>query len=90
MAAVQWNAVDDELLSQGVTGQEGGGHPGVDPGLGSPSFPAQRLRQPSPPAAEVDPASSDPAVRAARAVAKCIQADPDGCHSWASSFGAVR
>ena len=81
MTAAQPNAVGGELLSQGVTGQEGGGHPEVAPGRGSSSFPAQRLQQPSPPAAEVDPASSDPAVRAARAVAKCINVDPDGGHS---------
>ena len=90
MAAAQPNVVGGELLRQGGTGQAGGGHSEVDKWLGSSSFPAQRLQQPSPPAAEVDPASSDPAVRAARAVAKCIHADPDGGHSWASSFGGVR
>ena len=90
MAAAQPNVVGGELLSQGGTGQEGGGHSEVDKWLGSSSFPAQRSQQPSPPAAHVDPASSDPAVRAARAVAKCIHADPDGGHTWASSFGGVR
>jgi hypothetical protein len=70
MAVAQPNAVGGELLSQGVTGQEGSGHSEVGKWLGS--------------------SSSDPAVRAARAVAKCIHADPDGGHSWASSFGGVR
>ena len=90
MAAAQPNVLGGELLRQGGTGQEGGGHSEVDKWLGSSSFPAQRLQQPSPPAAEVDPACSDPAVRAARAVAKSIHADPEGSHTWASSFGGVR
>ena len=65
MAAAQPNVVGGELLRQGGTGQEGGGHSEVDKWLGSSSFPAQRSQQPSPPAAHVDPASSDPEVRAA-------------------------
>ena len=90
MAAAQPNVVGGELLRQGGTGQEGGGHSEVDKWLGSSSFPAQRSQQPSPPAAHVDLASSDPEVRAARAVAKHIHTDPAGGHHWASSFGGVR
>ena len=90
MAAAQPNVAGGELLRQGGTGQEGGGHSEVDKWLGSSSFPAQRSQQPSPPAAHVDPASSDPEVRAARAVAKRIHTDPAGGHHWASSFGGVR
>mgnify|MGYP005813072347 CR=1 FL=1 len=84
MAAAQPNLVSG-------TGEEGSGGPSeVDKWLDSSSFPAQRSRQPSPPAAHVDPASSDPEVRAARVVAKRIHADPAGGHHWASSFGGVR
>ena len=90
MAAAQPNLVGSERFSQGGTGEEGGGPSEVDKWLGSSSFPAQRLQQPSPPAAEVDPTCSDPAVRVARAVAKSIHADLEGGHTWASSFGGVR
>ena len=90
MAAAQPNLVGGERVIQGGTGEEGDGPSKVDKWLGSSSFPAQWSQQPSPPAAQVDPASSDPAVRAARAVAKCIHVDPDGGHRWASSFGGVR
>ncbi|XBH88213.1 hypothetical protein VPH35_075517 [Triticum aestivum] len=89
MAATQPNLVGGERFSQGGTGKEGGGPSEVDKWLGSSSFPAQRSQQPSPPAAHVDPASSDLEVRAARAVAKRIHADPAGGHHWASSFGGV-
>ncbi|EMS47977.1 hypothetical protein TRIUR3_23882 [Triticum urartu] len=64
MAAAQPNVVGGELLSQGGTGQEGGRQSEVDKWLGSSRVPASQ--QPSPPAAPVDPASSDPEVRAAR------------------------
>ena len=90
MAAAQPNLVGNERLSQGGTGEEGGGPSEVDKWLGSSSFPTQRSQQPSPPTAHVDLASSDPEVRATRAVAKCIHADPDGGHRWASAFGGVR
>ena len=90
MAAAQPNVVVGELLSQGGTGQEGGGQSEVDKWLGSSSLPAQRSQQPSLPATHVDSASSDPEVRAARAVAKRIHTDPAGGHHWASSFGGVR
>ncbi|XBJ16987.1 hypothetical protein VPH35_008494 [Triticum aestivum] len=89
MAVAQPNLVGGERFSQGGTGEEGGGSSEVDKWLGSSSFPAQRSQQPSPPAAHVDPTSSDLEVRAARAVAKRIHADPAGGHHWASSFGGV-
>ena len=63
---------------------EGGAHSEVNKWLGSASFPTQRSS--GPPTQEVQISL---AFRAARAVAKCIHADPEGGHQWASSLGGV-
>ena len=76
---------DGETLGLGgTTGGEGGAHSEVNKWLGSASFPTQR--SPGPPTQEVQISS---VFRAARAVAKCIHADPEGGHQWASSLGGV-
>jgi len=76
---------NSEPLGLGVTaGGEGGAHSEVNKWLGSASFPTQRSS--GPPTQEVQ---MSPAFRAARAVAKCIHADPEGGHQWASSLGGV-
>ena len=63
---------------------EGGAHSEVNKWLGSASFPTQRSSGPL-----TQEVQMSPAFRAARAVAKCIHADPEGGHQWASSLGGV-
>ena len=76
---------DGEPLDLGASaGGEGGAHSEVNKGLGSASFPTQRSS-----GAPTQEVQISPAFRAARAVAKCIHADPEGGHQWASSLGGV-
>ena len=80
---------DGEPLGLGASaggegGGEGGAHSEVNKWLGSASFPTQRSSGPL-----TQEVQMSPAFRAARAVAKCIHADPEGGHQWASSLGGM-